>query len=124
MRRAWELIFSDCAAVTNTTNVVATCPSLFNLVMPNLTRGLNMAGSAMGNYGMNNFANSIGTAAESTEYYSNRNSIWGIAYSIGCDRIGYPFSDDRQRIHRSELSHVVQRHTTDKPRLVDGIGTP
>lgn len=57
-----ELIFSDCAAVTNTANMVTNCPALYNLVMPNLTRGVNMASSAMGNYGMSNFANSIGTA--------------------------------------------------------------
>jgi hypothetical protein len=57
-----ELIFSDCAAVTNTTSMVTTCPSLFNLVMPNLTRGVSVAATAMGNYGMSNFANSIGTA--------------------------------------------------------------
>ena len=31
--------------------------------MPNLTRGVNFTGTAMANYGMNRFANSIGTAS-------------------------------------------------------------
>jgi hypothetical protein len=31
--------------------------------MPNLTRGVNLSTTAMGNYGMNLFANSIGTAS-------------------------------------------------------------
>jgi hypothetical protein len=31
--------------------------------MPNLTRGISFSGTAMSNYGMNLFANSIGTAS-------------------------------------------------------------
>lgn len=58
-----ELIFSDCSAVTNTTSMLTTCTSLFNLVMPGLTRGVSIAASAMGNYGVGNFAASLGTAA-------------------------------------------------------------
>ena len=58
-----ELIFTNCAAVTNTTSMVQQSWSLFNLVMPNLTRGVDLLNTAMGNYGMNLFANSIGTAS-------------------------------------------------------------
>jgi hypothetical protein len=58
-----ELIFSDCSAVTTTTNMVTNCVSLVNLVMPGLTRGVNLSTTAMGNMGMSNFANSLGTAS-------------------------------------------------------------
>jgi hypothetical protein len=58
-----ELIFSDCSAVTVTTGMVFRCVSLVNLVMPNLTRGVNLSTTAMGNYGVGNFANSLGTAS-------------------------------------------------------------
>jgi hypothetical protein len=64
--RCWMLsglIFSDCAAVTTTTSMVSGCYSLYYLVMPGLTRGVSFTGTAMGNYGMNLFANSIGTAS-------------------------------------------------------------
>jgi hypothetical protein len=58
-----EVIFiSSCANVTTTTSAYANCSKLRNVVMPNLTRGVSFAGTAMGNYGMNLFANSIGTA--------------------------------------------------------------
>jgi hypothetical protein len=60
-----SLIFTDCAAVTNTSSMVTDCHSLTVLVMPNLTRGVNLggaSGTSMGNYGMNMFANSLGTA--------------------------------------------------------------
>lgn len=58
-----ELIFANCAAVTSTSTMVFACVSLINCVMPNLTRGVNFTTTAMGNYGMSNFANSIGTAS-------------------------------------------------------------
>jgi hypothetical protein len=58
-----ELIFSDCAAVTNTTSMVANCPSLVNLVTPNLTRGVNVSDTSLGLTGMSNFANSLGVAS-------------------------------------------------------------
>jgi hypothetical protein len=57
------LEFTNCAAVTNTTSMITLCTSLYYLVMPGLTRGVAFTGTAMGNYGMNLFANSIGTAS-------------------------------------------------------------
>jgi len=58
-----EIVFISCANVTTATSAFANCSKLRNLVMPGLTRGVSIAGTAMGNYGMNNFANSIGTAS-------------------------------------------------------------
>jgi hypothetical protein len=54
--------FTNCVAVTNT-NGFGLCVSLSWVIMPNLTRGISFSGTAMGNYGMNLFANSIGTAS-------------------------------------------------------------
>ena len=39
------------------------CTALQVLDMPNLTRGVNFTGTSIGNYGMNIFANGIGTAS-------------------------------------------------------------
>jgi hypothetical protein len=59
-----EVIFiSSCANVTTATSAYANCSKLRNVVMPNLTRGVSFAGTAMGNYGMGNLANSIGNAS-------------------------------------------------------------
>ena len=58
-----EVIFISCANVTTATSAFANCSKLRNLVMPGLTRGVSIAGTAMGNYGVGNFANSIGTAS-------------------------------------------------------------
>jgi hypothetical protein len=55
--------FANCAAVTTTASIFGNCVGLFDCVMPNLTRGVSFAGTAMGNYGMGRFANSIGTAS-------------------------------------------------------------
>ena len=55
--------FTNCAAVTTTTSIFGACVSLYWAIMPNLTRGISFSGTAMGNYGMNLFANSIGTAS-------------------------------------------------------------
>ena len=54
--------FANCANVTNTSQMIQNCYSLQVLDMPNLTRGVNFTNSSMGNYGMNIFANGIGTA--------------------------------------------------------------
>jgi len=55
--------FANCANVTNTSQMNQNCFSLQVLDMPNLTRGVNFTGTSIGNYGMNIFANSIGTAS-------------------------------------------------------------
>ena len=55
--------FANCATVTTTTSMFHQCTQLFDCVMPNLTRGVSFSGSAMANYGMSRFANSIGTAS-------------------------------------------------------------
>ena len=55
--------FANCANVTNTSQMIQNCYSLQVLDMPNLTRGVNFTNSSMGNYGMNIFANGIGTAS-------------------------------------------------------------
>ena len=55
--------FSDCSACTVTTGFLVTCYSLNSAILPGLTRGVNFSNNAMGNYGMNLFANSIGTAS-------------------------------------------------------------
>jgi hypothetical protein len=55
--------FANCANVTNTSQMIQSCFSLQVLDMPNLTRGVNFTNSSMGNYGMNIFANGIGTAS-------------------------------------------------------------
>jgi hypothetical protein len=57
------LEFVNCAAVTNTSDMVQNCGSLYYLIMPNLTRGVNLSTTSMDNYGMNLFANSIGIAS-------------------------------------------------------------
>jgi hypothetical protein len=54
--------FTNCAALTDTGGF-GLCVSLSWVIMPNLTRGISFSGTAMGNYGMNLFANSIGTAS-------------------------------------------------------------
>ncbi len=54
--------FTSCANITNTNIAFGNCPSIYWMEMFGLTRGVSFAGSAMGNYGMNLFANSIGTA--------------------------------------------------------------
>jgi hypothetical protein len=43
--------------------MIQNCYSLQVLDMPNLTRGVNFTNSSMGNYGMNIFATSLGTAS-------------------------------------------------------------
>jgi hypothetical protein len=64
-----EVAFIDCAAVTTTTSMYASCTMLYACHMPNLTRGVSFVGTAMGNYGMDIFANGngvlngVGTAA-------------------------------------------------------------
>lgn len=55
--------FANCANVTNTSQMIQNCYSLQVLDMPNLTRGVNFTNTAIGNYGMNIFANGIGTAS-------------------------------------------------------------
>jgi hypothetical protein len=55
--------FANCALITSTTNMLLNCYSLQVLDMPNLTRGVNFTNTSMGNYGMNIFANGIGTAS-------------------------------------------------------------
>jgi hypothetical protein len=54
---------ANAAACTNTANMIIRCYSLQVLDMPNLTRGVNLTNTSMGNYGMNIFANGIGTAS-------------------------------------------------------------
>ena len=54
---------ANAAACTSTTGMLQACYSLQVLDMPNLTRGVNFTNSSMGNYGMNIFANGIGTAS-------------------------------------------------------------
>lgn len=58
-----EIVFISCANVTTTTSAFANCSKLRNLVMPGLTRGVSIAGTAMGNYGVGNFSASLGTAS-------------------------------------------------------------
>lgn len=58
-----EAIFVDCAAITTTSGCFTLCVSMYNCVMPNLTRGVSFVGTAMGNYGIGNFAASLGTAS-------------------------------------------------------------
>jgi len=58
-----EVIFSDCAAVNNTTSIFNLATNIQNVVMPNLTRGVVFNNTPMGNDGMSNFANSLGTAS-------------------------------------------------------------
>jgi hypothetical protein len=55
--------FTNCVALTNTSSCYGLCVSLSWAIMPNLTRGISFFTTAMGNYGMNLFANSIGTAS-------------------------------------------------------------
>lgn len=55
--------FSDCSACTTTTGFLIACYSLNSAILPGLTRSVNFNNNAMGNYGMNLFANSIGTAS-------------------------------------------------------------
>jgi hypothetical protein len=58
-----ELRFANCASVTVTTGMVPQCWNLTVLEMPNLTRGVSLADTAMGNYGMSIFANALGIAS-------------------------------------------------------------
>jgi hypothetical protein len=55
--------FANCALITSTTNMLLNCYSLQVLDMPNLKRGVNFTNTAIGNYGMNIFANGVGTAS-------------------------------------------------------------
>jgi hypothetical protein len=57
------VFISSCAAITTTTTMFFLASNLNNCVMPNLTRGVSFVNTSMGNYGMSNFANSIGTAS-------------------------------------------------------------
>jgi len=57
------LIFTNASAMVTTTNLVNGCRMLGNLVMTGLTRGINLTTTNLGNFGMSNFANSIGTAS-------------------------------------------------------------
>jgi hypothetical protein len=54
---------ANAAACTVTTGMLTNCYSLQVLDMPNLTRGVNFTNTSIGNYGMNIFANGIGTAS-------------------------------------------------------------
>jgi hypothetical protein len=54
--------FTSCANIVNTNSAFGNCPSIYWMEMFGLTRGVSFAATAMGNYGMNLFANSIGTA--------------------------------------------------------------
>jgi hypothetical protein len=56
---------SSCAAITTTNTMFFLASNLNNCVMPGLTRGVSFINTSMGLYGMNNFANSIGTASGS-----------------------------------------------------------
>jgi len=58
-----RLVFTDCSLITVTTSAIANCYSLYYLEMNGLTRGINLSSTALGNYGMNAFANSLGIAA-------------------------------------------------------------
>ena len=53
---------ANAANCTSTTGMIQNCFSLQVLDMPNLTRGVNFSNTAIGNYGMNIFATSLGTA--------------------------------------------------------------
>ena len=55
-----EVAFVDCTSVTTTTGMYTSCTMLYACHMPNLTRGVSFVGTAMGNYGMNIFANGNG----------------------------------------------------------------
>lgn len=57
-----EVSFTDCSSVTNTFLTFRDCYSLYFLVMNGLTVGVDLSDTNLGNYGMNLFANSIGTA--------------------------------------------------------------
>lgn len=57
------LVFTNAAAMVTTTNLVNGCRMLGNLVITGLTRGINLTTTNLGNFGMSNFANSIGTAS-------------------------------------------------------------
>jgi hypothetical protein len=54
---------ANAANCTTTTGMITNCYSLQVLDMPNLTRGVNFTNTSMGNYGMNIFATSLGTAS-------------------------------------------------------------
>jgi hypothetical protein len=60
-----EVRFSDCAAVNTAVTPFLNMPSLEILEVPNLDRGVSVAGSAMGNAGALIWANSLGTASGS-----------------------------------------------------------
>ena len=54
---------ANAANCTTTTGMITNCYSLQVLDMPNLTRGVNFSNTSIGNYGMNIFATSLGTAS-------------------------------------------------------------
>jgi hypothetical protein len=54
---------ANAANCTTTTGMIQNCYSLQVLDMPNLTRGVNFSNTSIGNYGMNIFATSLGTAS-------------------------------------------------------------
>jgi hypothetical protein len=60
-----EVRFSDCSAVNTAVTPFLNMPSLEILEVPNLDRGVSVAGSAMGNDGALIWANSLGTASGS-----------------------------------------------------------
>ena len=55
--------FASCANIVTTTSAFNGCSNMYWCEMTGLTRGISFANTAMGNYGMNLFANSIGTAS-------------------------------------------------------------
>jgi hypothetical protein len=65
------LVFQDCSLVTVTTSMITLCTSLYYLMMPGLTRGVNFTGTAIGNYGMNLFVKG-GTIV-----------VQGVSYTLG-----------------------------------------
>jgi hypothetical protein len=61
------LIMNSAANVTNTNGAFTNARNLTVAVLPGLTRGVSFAGTRIGNYGMNLFANALGTAAGSQD---------------------------------------------------------
>jgi len=62
-----QVIFTDCSNVTAALTPFIEMPSLVNLVLPGMRRGVSVAGSSMGLAGTSNFANSLGTALGSQD---------------------------------------------------------
>lgn len=58
-----EVIFNDCSAVTTTTNMLLNAYSLKRLIMPGLTRGVNLTDCDLSEEALLEFANSVGTAS-------------------------------------------------------------